>query len=360
MGAMGDTRPSEEELNAVNIGGSDSTPGLRMVLLLGEGQQVLSRSRYDGLFDAIFVSNLTASNMTNWLSKSLNRDSEGHPVVVVETAKYALDLSKDQKTEFIRRLYVAGTEAAWQLHEAAPRDGQAEPHLHFVCCGEEGAEEYLAVPELPITMVDPNAPIKPDPPSQAIEGDPSVAPTEDQQPDPTANGTLVTAKSHNANDAVSSVTGVEVMVVQRNPDRVTRRPKELLVKIRLPGLSSAAGVDINIDGAAKTVKVDHMGANLHAEATLAFPVNEEKGSATFDADTSLLILTLPVVATKEDEKDALKHLENEEASENEEAPENCESNEDQNAKEAREFAMLHNQKRQGVALPRRLGQSIMF
>ena len=35
MGAMGDTRPSEEELNAVNIGGSDSTPGLRMVLLLG-------------------------------------------------------------------------------------------------------------------------------------------------------------------------------------------------------------------------------------------------------------------------------------------------------------------------------------
>ena len=58
-----------------------------------------------------------------------------------------------------------------------------------------------------------------------------MAPTEDQQPDPTANGTLVTAKSHNANDAVSSVTGVEVMVVQRNPDRVTRRPKELLVKV---------------------------------------------------------------------------------------------------------------------------------
>merc|ERR1712023_566632 len=80
-------------------------------------------------------------------------------------------------------------------------------------------------------------------------------------------------------DEIKAVTGVEVIVVQRNPDRVTRRPRELLVKVRLPGVTSAAGVD------------------------------GDAGSAQFDTEMSLLTLTLPVVAPKVEEKDALQHLE---------------------------------------------------
>merc|ERR1712023_583548 len=122
-------------------------------------------------------------------------------------------------------------------------------------------------------------------------------------------------------DEIKAVTGVEVIVVQRNPDRITRRPRELLVKVRLPGLTSAAGVDVDVDGAARSLRVDHMGANLHAQATLPFPVDSEAGSATFNSDTSLLVLTLPVVAPKEEAKDALNHLEGESTNPNSEGGE---------------------------------------
>jgi len=170
------------------------------------------------------------------------------------------------------------------------------------------------------------------------------------------NSTLVpsTSQSKNQNvDEISAVTGVEVAIVQRNPDRITRRPRELLVKVRLPGLDSAAGVDVQVDGAAKTVRVDHLGANLHAQATLPFPVEDDKGSATFDSDTSLLVLTLPVVAPKEEDKNALQHLENEDSQND--AP----NSQDQNGVD-QDHAMVEAQKLRGMALPRKLGNDMMF
>merc|ERR1712046_159635 len=122
--------------------------------------------------------------------------------------------------------------------------------------------------------------------------------------------------------------------------------RELLVKVRLPGVKSAAGVDMKIDGKEKSVNVDHHGDNLHAEIKLPFPVDEEKGSATFDAEKSLLVLTLPVVAPKEAPKDALQHLEKETEGEA--------SSQEDKAVGDEDHVMVRQQALRGMALPQKL------
>lgn len=148
-------------------------------------------------------------------------------------------------------------------------------------------------------------------------------------------------------DGIEQVTKVEVAVVQRNPDRVTRRPRELLVKVRLPGIKSAAGLDIKIDNAEKSVKVDHLEDNLHAQVKLPFPVDDENGSATFEAEKSLLVLTLPVVAPVEAPEDALQHLEKE-------GEANSEEDKAPKAAGEEDHVMLRQQALRGMALPRKL------
>jgi len=120
---------------------------MRLVLLLGEANKVLDRARYEGLFDAVLVSNLAGSQADAFLNKVVQPSDSAHAVVTVETAKYALDFKPEHKTEFVRRVYEAGREAGWQLSGAAPVEGQAEPHLHFVCCGDSG-DEWLPIPEM--------------------------------------------------------------------------------------------------------------------------------------------------------------------------------------------------------------------
>lgn len=161
-----------------------------------------------------------------------------------------------------------------------------------------------------------------------------------------------------ATDGIKAATDVEVAIVQRNPDRVTRRPRELLVKVRLPGVTSAAGVDVDVDGAAKSVKVDHPEADLHAKVSLPFPVDGDAGSAQFDTEMSLLTLTLPVVAPKVEEKDALQHLEsNVEAdahavNDKKEAMSGAQGDGSENTVE--EHVMVREQRTGRIAMPRKL------
>jgi len=356
MGSFGDDAPSEEELNAVNnaLVVSGANPGIRMTLLLGEAKGVLDRARYEGLFDAVLVSNVAASQAATWINKILCRDGLV-PTVVFETAKHALDFKPDSKTEFVRRCYEAAREAGWMLDGAAPTTGEAAGHLRFVACGENHTEKCLAIPELPALVVNDKskaaekAAEKAE--KEAIEAPNASADTGTAE-EVVAQASTVTQ----ALDEIKAVMGVEVIVVQRNPDRITRRPRELLVKVRLPGLTSAAGVDVDVDGAARSLRVDHLGANLHAQATLPFPVDGDKGSATFNSDTSLLILTLPVVVPKEEAKDALAHLEN--STPNEASTPNGDN--EPSETDEMEHVMVREQGLRGMAIPSKLGASIVF
>lgn len=349
MGSFGDDAPSEDDLNAVNLSPSaqSSNPGLRLTLLLGEASKVCDRSRYHGLFDAVFVSALAASQASTWMNKivrcPMEGEGEARPVVVVETAMYALDFKPEHKTEYVRRVYEAAREAGWKVQGEAPVEGQAQPRLQFVCTGEG-----VDIPEMEVPAGVAQ--------SQAAATGEREAPSDGELALTTSSAssdTIGTGTQSAAGelDQIKAVTGTEVTIVQRNPDRITRRPRELLVKVRLPGLSSAAGVDIDIDGEAKTVRVDHMGANLHATATLPFVVDSEAGKATFDSDTSLLVLTLPVIAPKEEDKNALQHLESEEG---EEAASGNDSN------KVEEPAFIKAQQVRGMTIPSKLGANIMF
>merc|ERR1711968_315408 len=135
------------------------------MLLLGDANKVLERSRYEGLFDAVFVSNHAATKASAWLNKIVRQEGSGHAIVIAESAKYALDFKPEHKTEFLRRVYEAAREANWLIEGAHPVDGQAESHLCFVCCDKGDAEHWHEVPQLPSPVVDdqvdeqkPNAP----------------------------------------------------------------------------------------------------------------------------------------------------------------------------------------------------------
>jgi len=354
MGSMGDDAPSEDDLNAVNTVKIDPRAvknPVRMVMLLGESQKTLDRKKFEALFDGVIISSLAASNASSeWMNRMLSRKDTNVPVVVMETAKFALDFKPDQKTEFVRRCYLAGKEAGWLAEGAVPVVGEAEAQLRFVACGEDGQEHWKALPDMPVPegMEDDKA-------AKEVEGlmgmtaaTPEEEEGQEQKALPEPEGGVIKGKASAAKDEVSALTKTEIVIVQRNPDRVTRRPRELLVKCRLPGLDSAEGVEVDVAGEARTVRVDHAGRNLHAEAKLPFPVDEEKGSATFNVDTSTLLLTLPVIAAVVDEKDALQHLEE---GGTEEQP---------NAEGVEDHPMVQAQKIGMIAAPRKMGNNIMF
>lgn len=118
-------------------------------------------------------------------------------------------------------------------------------------------------------------------------------------------------------------------------------------------MASAAGVNINVES--KNVRVDHLDKNLHAETTLPFPVDGDAGSATFDTDTSLLVLTLPVLAPPEEEK---QFLDVTEAPPNNDAQDESVAENTDTVKE--EHVMVQAQKLRGMAMPHKLGSNVMF
>ncbi len=67
-------------------------------------------------------------------------------------------------------------------------------------------------------------------------------------------------------------------------------PKQLVVKVKLPTLDSASGIDLDI--AADRLYLRHSEYKL--DVALPFKVHDEKGSAKFDKKLHQLIVTLPV------------------------------------------------------------------
>eukprot|EP00750_Incisomonas_marina_P015170 INCI18103.3.p1 GENE.INCI18103.3~~INCI18103.3.p1 ORF type:complete len:820 (+),score=182.98 INCI18103.3:409-2868(+) len=86
------------------------------------------------------------------------------------------------------------------------------------------------------------------------------------------------------------------------------RPKELVVSISLPAISSARSVDLDVSETHLKIKVPKIYA-LCAE--LPYPVDDEKGRAKFDKARRTLVVTLPVrppVFTKEELEKAKKRI----------------------------------------------------
>ncbi len=67
-------------------------------------------------------------------------------------------------------------------------------------------------------------------------------------------------------------------------------PKHLVVKVKLPTLDSASGIDLDI--AVDRLYLRH--AEYKLDVVLPFKVHDEKGSAKFDKKSHQLIVTLPV------------------------------------------------------------------
>jgi dynein assembly factor 2 len=76
-------------------------------------------------------------------------------------------------------------------------------------------------------------------------------------------------------------------------DSSSRRPKQLIVHVYLDKITSAAEIDLHVS---KT-KVQVVGSEEHnyrLDLKLPYPINSQKGKATFDKDKRTLILRLPL------------------------------------------------------------------
>ncbi|XP_053331565.1 protein kintoun isoform X2 [Spea bombifrons] len=70
-------------------------------------------------------------------------------------------------------------------------------------------------------------------------------------------------------------------------------PKELVVTVDLPLLSSAAGVNLHI--LSKQLDLDCKQPSYKLQASLPYPVDEKQGKAQFNKATKQLVITLPVI-----------------------------------------------------------------
>jgi HSP20 family molecular chaperone IbpA len=71
-----------------------------------------------------------------------------------------------------------------------------------------------------------------------------------------------------------------------------RRPRELVIRVILPGLTSAKGVHLDVSMKELTVKYKDQ---YHLQLPLPYPIIEEQGSAKFDKSKNTLVVTAPVV-----------------------------------------------------------------
>eukprot|EP00798_Chlamydomonas_sp_ICE-L_P008064 gene8064-1301_t len=79
--------------------------------------------------------------------------------------------------------------------------------------------------------------------------------------------------------------------VGRNLTLNTTYPKELVVRIKLPNVSSASGVDLDVSRSKLMASVPR---KYRLEVTLPFAVKEDQGRAKFDKSKQTLEVTLPV------------------------------------------------------------------
>uniref|UniRef100_A0A1A9WBB2 Protein kintoun n=1 Tax=Glossina brevipalpis TaxID=37001 RepID=A0A1A9WBB2_9MUSC len=72
-------------------------------------------------------------------------------------------------------------------------------------------------------------------------------------------------------------------------------PRELIVEIELPLLSSSAECQLDVTEKSVFLLSDRAGAKYRLDLQLPYVVDDKEGSARFDIDTRRLIITLPVV-----------------------------------------------------------------
>lgn len=75
-------------------------------------------------------------------------------------------------------------------------------------------------------------------------------------------------------------------------------PKELVVRVRLPLLSSAKHVELDVNTKSLHLHCDHT-AKYWLDIKLPYAVDKEVGTAKFDAQQKVLTITLPVLRRKE-------------------------------------------------------------
>eukprot|EP01006_Ploeotia_vitrea_P022573 TRINITY_DN54981_c0_g1_i1.p2 TRINITY_DN54981_c0_g1~~TRINITY_DN54981_c0_g1_i1.p2 ORF type:complete len:516 (+),score=84.98 TRINITY_DN54981_c0_g1_i1:62-1609(+) len=85
--------------------------------------------------------------------------------------------------------------------------------------------------------------------------------------------------------------------VQGGKDTSRRLPKELVARIELPDMDSAAGLDLDLLSSTR-LTLEHAKLNYFLDLTLPFPVDEEKYSCKFVKSSHQLVLTLRVVPPK--------------------------------------------------------------
>jgi hypothetical protein len=88
---------------------------------VGAPADVLKKSQFASLFDAVFVSSRAAQFIQTPLSDSVLRSVPQQSLVVVETCKYIPPLSRDKKTEFIAKEKEFAAERGWTLLTEGPR-----------------------------------------------------------------------------------------------------------------------------------------------------------------------------------------------------------------------------------------------
>lgn len=106
--------------------------------LTGSSTHLLSKPKFQGLFDAVFISARYAQYMEDdFLSNVLNKQENKKALIAVETAKFLVTLSGDVKKAFSEKLDEFSEKKSWRKLTEAPvfrrrRDERdLEDDVHF-------------------------------------------------------------------------------------------------------------------------------------------------------------------------------------------------------------------------------------
>lgn len=97
----------------------DTLAGCSVLPMVGQPSAVLTKPRWQGFFDTVFVSARAASCLEHeWFAQVLREDGLG--LVAVETAKFLVPLTRDQKTEFAAKEETFAAKHNWTRMVAPP------------------------------------------------------------------------------------------------------------------------------------------------------------------------------------------------------------------------------------------------